>query len=76
MDKQLSKAGWNGQPKEPTSEELKRMAEQDEEIGAREICLRALEVRARSRHELAERMNRRGVEEGVAVRVLDRLEPS
>ncbi len=61
-----------GQAVEP--EKLKRIVEQDEEIRAREICLRALEVRARSRHELAERMNRRGVEEAVAVRVLDRLE--
>ena len=55
-------------------EELKRIVDQDEEIRAREICLRALEVRARSRQELAERMNRRGVEDAVAVRVLDRLE--
>ncbi len=60
-----------GQAVEP--EKLKRIVEQDEEIRAREMCLRALDVRARSRHELAERLNRRGVEAVVTVRVLDRL---
>jgi regulatory protein len=47
--------------------------EMDPETAAREICLRQLAVRARSRAELAAALAKRGVEEDVAERVLSRF---
>jgi regulatory protein len=43
------------------------------EPAAREVCLRLLTVRSRSRAELAAALQRRGVAEPVAVAVIDRL---
>ena len=48
-------------------------AEPDPVAVAREICLRQLAVRARSRAELTGTLRRRGVADGVAEAVLDRL---
>ena len=45
----------------------------DPETVGREICLRLLTQRARSRHELADALSRRGVPDEPAQRVLDRL---
>ena len=48
-------------------------AEPDPESVARTICLNLLTARARSRAELADGLARRGVDDDVAARVLDRL---
>lgn len=43
---------------------------------ALDVCVRALTMRACSRHELAEKLRRRGIPEDAAERVLDKLERS
>lgn len=45
----------------------------DPELQAKEICLRLLEYRPRTRAELRQALARKGIEEGVAERVLGRL---
>jgi len=55
---------------------LRQIVEQEEEVRVREQCLRWLEVRARSRQELATRLARQGVEANLVDRVLDRLQAS
>jgi regulatory protein len=46
----------------------------DPEQAAKEICLRLLQFRARTRAELRQALGRKGVEEGVIDRVLGRLD--
>ncbi len=53
--------------------DLARILEREEEVRARERCLRWLEVRARSRRELQERLRQAGFAPAVAERVLARL---
>lgn len=55
-------------------EPLSQGSEADAEASAREIVLRQLTVRARSRHELATALAKRKVPDEVAGRVLDRME--
>lgn len=55
-------------------EDLKRLLEREEEVRARELCLRWLEAAPRTRRQLADRLQRREVAGPVAVRVLDRLQ--
>jgi regulatory protein len=54
--------------------DLSKILEREEEIRAREKCLRWLEARSRTRRELEDRLRRLDVSPEIAGRVLDRLE--
>jgi regulatory protein len=54
--------------------DLAKMLEREEEVRAREKCLRWLEAHTRTRRELADRLRRLEVAPAIAARVLDRLE--
>jgi regulatory protein len=59
---------------EVATADLRRLLEREEEVKARELCLRWLGVASRTRRHLADRLRRKDVDDGVAVRVLDRLQ--
>ena len=63
------KRGWGSDP----SVDAAAAIDQDPESFARAIALRLLTGAPRSRHQLAEALARRGVDEAVADRVLDRF---
>jgi regulatory protein len=54
--------------------DLKSILEREEEVRARELVLRWLDISARTRRQLADRLRLKGVEDEVAGRVLDRLQ--
>jgi regulatory protein len=56
--------------------DLRALLEREDEVAAREWCLRWLTVAPRTRRQLAERLERRGVDAATAERVLDRLQAS
>jgi regulatory protein len=56
--------------------DLRRLLEREEEVRARELCLRWLGVASRTRRQLADRLRRKDVSDDVAARVLDRLQAS
>jgi regulatory protein len=61
-----------GQDVQP--DDLRRVLEQEEEIRARELCLRWLAVAPRTRQQLADRLRRKDVSAEAANNTLDRLQ--
>src|SRR5690349_16392463 len=57
----------------PPSTSEKKPAEPKREEQARDVCLRLLTVRARTRAELEAQLTKRGYPDDVSARVLDRL---
>jgi regulatory protein len=71
--------GWDASPLRAAAQKPKREAQppkqiQDQAERAREICLRQLAVRPRTRAELATALRRGGISDEVAAEVLDRYD--
>jgi regulatory protein len=67
--------GWDAiTPKEPSIRPAPTVEPRDESEVAREICLRQLAVRPRTRAELAKALAKRGVSDEVSAAVLDRYD--